>query len=181
MLNQVNWIDIIILIILIRMAFVGLTQGLTKYFLNFIGIVATVCATIHYYYYGAVFLNKNVGFLTLSSAALISFVFIIVGAVLILKISGSFLSKLITIEFASFLEKAGGMIVGIVCGLLFSSLLLITFNFSQAEYIHNSLEKSYSAPLISRMAPACYDVVFKIFPLNPSQGREYVGINPASK
>ena len=174
MLNQINWIDIVVLIILIRTSYVGLSRGITKDFFSFLAIVVATCLSIHYYEKLAGFLAGHLDFLNQKTAILLSFILLVAGSLLILKIFVFLISRLIKIEFASFLEKIGGLIIGIVYGFLLSSLLLIILSFSQTDYIQGSLKRSYSAPFIIKIAPRTYDAVLKILPVQPSAGSLHI-------
>ncbi len=171
MLSQINWIDIVVLILLIRTSYVGLSRGLTKDFFSFLAIIITTCFSIHYYELLAGFLTSHMDFLNNKTAILLSFMLLVIGSLLIFKIFVYLISQLIKIEFASFLEKIGGLIIGIVYGFLLSSLLIIILSFSETDYIQGSLRRSWSAPFIIEIAPRTYDTVLKILPIQPSAGR----------
>lgn len=171
MLNQVNWIDIVILTILLRTGYVGLKQGLTKHFFSFIGMIAASCLAIHYYERVAGFLTSNMNFSSGSPAILLSFILLTVGAILFFKFVIFIILRVLKVEFASFLEKSGGLIIGIFYGLVLSSLLLLIFSFSEASYVKGSLEKSYAAQWVIKIAPLTYDAILKILPIAPSEGR----------
>lgn len=44
-----NWVDVLVIILLIRAGFVGWTKGLTLEFFKFIGIVVTMFVSLRFY------------------------------------------------------------------------------------------------------------------------------------
>jgi uncharacterized membrane protein required for colicin V production len=174
MFSRLNWIDIVIIILLFRTTYVGFSRGLTKVFFNFVGLIVATCVSIHYYGKLGEFLTNNLDFLERSISILISFILLVAGSILAFKIIIFLISKLVQIDFAVFLEKIGGLIIGIVYGLLLSSLLLIILSFSKTEYIQSSLSRSFSVPFIIKIAPKSYDFILKVLPIESSEARENI-------
>lgn len=67
------------------------------------------------------------------------------------------------IEAKSFFDKLGGLSIGILRGLLVSSLLLAFFMTTSSEYLVRNVKGSYLSSRVAPLAPSVYKFVFKGF------------------
>lgn len=169
-LRQFNWIDIIVVILVLRTVFVGVTRGFTKDFFNLLAILTAGCLAVHYYIILADFLKENWG-LSERTAILISFIFLTISSICILKIIIYLFLRLVKIEFHSVVEKIGGFFIGLVHGIALASLLLLIFNFSETEYVHSSLKRSFLTPHIIGVVPNTYNACIKVLPADASKSK----------
>lgn len=162
-LRQLNWLDIFVVIVLIRVCLVALKNGFPVELFKLLGVVVAVYASLHYYsrlgaYASAVAGLKNI------SPGLLGFISLITIALAALFAS-SFLRRiffqLVKVEAVSNLNKWGGFFVGVVRGFLFLSLVLFIFIASGSAYLQRSVAVSFSGKKIFKLAPRAYSVIFK--------------------
>jgi uncharacterized membrane protein required for colicin V production len=154
--QQVNWIDLLVVILLIRSSYVGFTRGFGWELFRFVGYACTVLATI--YYYETV--SQAIGdYLPVISpfANLISFASLFLIILFIFKFINVIIGRIIKIETLSVIEKFGGLLLGFFRGSIFTSLVLITLIFTHIPYFEKSIkERSYSGQLILKVVPFLY-------------------------
>jgi len=156
-----NALDIIILILVILPAIFGLKKGLIKSILSYVSIIAGIILAVKFNS-GFVLVLKPV----IKDPRLVQ-VFIFVGIILTIYLLaifiGSKISKMNVISET--FDKAGGFIFGGLKGLLFASILLITFDsFSLIPLKQKT--GSFTFPYTVQTGPATYNLVKDSLPFN---------------
>jgi len=171
LIGEINWVDIFIVIILIRAGYVALKNGLASEFFKILGLVFCSYLALHYHS-GIVDLVQNrLGFKKVSTGFLNFVFFVILAAagyalfVLLRKI----FSRFIKMEAIPTLNKWGGFFLGILRGLFLASLILFILVISEIQYFRKSIRSSASGRFVLRIAPVAYnslwrDIVSKFFP-----------------
>ncbi len=59
-LKQINWVDVLAAIIILRISYVAFQDGLSHEIFPLIGIIGTVVLALHYYNKLAIFISQNV-------------------------------------------------------------------------------------------------------------------------
>jgi len=156
-LKQFNWIDILIVIVLIRMCYIAVRMGFAVEAFKLLGTVFAVFFAFHYYlaltdvFNSTVKDKLTVGFLDFASFVLIGVVSYL--ALVIFRLS--FL-HVIKIEAVSQLNKWGSFVFGIARGILLSSLIVYGLFISSIEYFQKSVTESYLGSRIYEVAPSLY-------------------------
>lgn len=116
-----NWLDIIIIVVLVGSAFGGMKNGLIKSVLSLIGlIVAIKLAGLHY-----VNVAGSLNFITNETAARIAAFGIILAAVMLITLVISYLlTKIVASLTLGWLNGLGGALFGLFMGTLVISTLL---------------------------------------------------------
>lgn len=162
--SRINWVDIITLIIIIRTAYMGLDEGCSVEIFKFLGIVLALAGSLNFYTPIGQFLNEH-SFLPLGLAQILSFLGLVFIAVIIFKLIHLLFKALVKAEFVKWLDKSGGLILGILRGILISSLVFITLLFLPWDYSNYSIrERSLSGPPILKIAETFYYFTFKFYP-----------------
>jgi uncharacterized membrane protein required for colicin V production len=77
-IKSVNWIDVVLVILFIRMIFIGVKNGFLSEFFKFIGVLALVFVSLHFYSFLAAWVTKKTnlfwGFWDLAVFAVLWFV-----------------------------------------------------------------------------------------------------------
>ena len=137
----INWIDVLILILLIRTGYVGFARGLTNGILPLIGTFAALVASLHYYDIvgGAISTYLPVKEIY---TQYISYLFIGIGILMIARIfSVRMGGKENTIGGASFLDSLSGCILGCMRGILLVSYIAVALGITPVKYIQVSLKE----------------------------------------
>lgn len=158
-LKQLNWIDILAVILLARICYVAIKRGLTTEIFKLLGIVCAIYLACHYYIRASIFLNS---FLSLKGAAGVNFLNSLVFSVLIflgyyffvlIRVVFSFLIRM---EAVSLLNHWGAFILGIARSCLFISLFFFIIAISNISYLKNTLSDSVLGPQLFKLTPKVY-------------------------
>jgi len=160
-LKQINWIDIFVVIILLRICYISIKNGMPLEFFKLLGIFTAAYLSLHYYVSLAVFFNeclpKNI------PEGLVGFTaFIILAALgyLIWVLLRQVFFKFVKVEPVPKLNKWAGIIFGVSRGFLFLSLIFFAFVISPLPYLKNSVKYSYSGKFIFKIAPRTYGIIW---------------------
>ena len=163
-LQKINWIDLLVVILLVRSSYVGFTKGFGWELFRFIGYVSTVVATVYYYEYASQLIADYFP-VVCSFSNLLSFTGIYIIILLIFKFINILIEKIIKIETVSGIERAGGFLLGFLRGAIFTSFLLITLVFTPIPYFEKSIkERSYTGQVVIKVAPFVYEKIALVFP-----------------
>ncbi len=163
-LTKINWVDVVILILLIRTSYVGLTRGFSSEFLTLLGIFTSIILAIHNYKKISDFLISRVN-LPVEFSNFIGFLIIAAGTFLLCRFVKILFFKIVKLELVGGLEKIGGCLLGMVRGCLLVSLILLISLLIPNDYLKVSiLDKSFSGIYFLKIAPTCYDYTLDLLP-----------------
>ena len=156
-IDRINWVDVLAVILLIRMGYIGFRLGLGAELLKLAGLIAGFFAGFQYYQQAGDWLARKT-FLSTEWAAVLALGAIISAVYFLLTRALRLLEKLVQVNFEKKLNQIGGVLAGLVRGLLVSSVLLVACQQLPAPAMQQSIqEHSVSGRVVSRMAPAIYD------------------------
>jgi membrane protein required for colicin V production len=156
-----NTLDIIILVIVLLLAYLGYRKGFLVSVFSLLGIIAGIVLATKFHSGFALVLGKFIKDTRVLN--LISFIVIF----LAIYFTGNFIaSKLSGLnKFTKSIDKILGTILGVLKGLLVASLIIIflkSFSFmGEGEFRSSSLY-----PYVSRFAPDTFNTVSKVLPFN---------------
>jgi len=163
-LQKINWIDLLVVILLVRSSYVGFTKGFGWELFRFIGYISTVIATVYYYEYASQLIGDYFP-VVYSFSNLLSFTGVYLVILFIFKFVNILIEKVIKIETVSGVERLGGLLLGFLRGTIFTSFLLISLVFTPIPYFEKSIkERSYTGQVIIKVAPFVYEKIALIFP-----------------
>jgi membrane protein required for colicin V production len=154
-------LDIIILIIVLFLAYLGYRRGFLVSIFSLISIIIGIVLATKFHSGFALVLNKFIK--DTRTLNLISFILIF----LVIYLAGIFLAgKLSKInKLTKSLDKILGAILGVIKGLLVASLIII-FLKSFGAMGDNTFRNSSLYPYVHRFAPDTFDMVSKALPFN---------------
>ena len=123
-LTKINWVDVLILILILRTSYVSLQDGLSHEILPLIGSVCMLVFSLHYYGKIASFLFNNGFTIPMELLNLISFVFTVICIGILFKFLKVVVDKIVKVSWHPLIEKFGGMLAGIVRGVILTSIIL---------------------------------------------------------
>lgn len=164
-IKQLNWIDILIVIILIRTSCIAINKGLFVEFFKFFGVISGIYISLHYYAISADFLDKiiktkAVGVELLDFLALVSLA--VLGYIFSVLLRESF-ARFIKTEVLSALDKWGAAILGVLRGVLLAGLFMYIFSLPVISYLKNSVHNSYWGSRIVKVPIATYSGIWNNF------------------
>lgn len=152
-----NWIDGILVAILLALVIIGSKKGLIRELTATVLFFGALIVTIRNIDQFAVWVYEKVGGSTLISAFL-SFVLLLAGAYAAFKLLGMLFYKIASIKESKKRDQMGGALIGFVRGwVTVSFLLLLVFTLPMPDWFYNSFEKSFFGPTIAKTIPLLYD------------------------
>ena len=171
-LNNLNWVDCVILIILIRTTYVGFSRGLSWEIIRLLGIVIAFVLAIHNYDKIGSFIGSNSPIPPIA-ANLFSFLVLVFGTALVFKFIGFGLHKILEIELLSPIEHIGGLLLGFIRGMVLALITLVIMLIISVPYIDDSIrERSFFGDKLLRAAPIVYDATARFFPESEKMDKE---------
>jgi len=134
-LNQMTWIDIIIIVIILALVIHGIIIGLIR---SVFDIIAIILGYILAVYYSA----------TIGIPRLLAFLLIFIVVVIIVSIIGRIISRLIHITPLGFIDRILGGILGLLNGFVICFVFLLALLIIRKENV--TLYRSEIAPWIMR-------------------------------
>lgn len=163
-LENFNWVDVLLVLLLIRSIYTGARIGLTAETFNLIGTVSSLVIGFHYYQGLAAVLLQYINILSWSSE-LISLTAIILLIRLIFKFATILLLKVLSVQFVSQIERVGGALVSLARGFLIGGLFLIALSLLPFQYLNSSiLEKSSLSCYFINSSVSTYNFLISIVP-----------------
>lgn len=164
-LSQFNWVDILIITLLIRIGYVSLKNGLAPEFFKLLGTLLALYLSLHYYTSVSDFFRRRFS----TEAMPLEFLDFI--CVNILAVLGYLSFVLLRSVFCHFikadavpqLNKWGGLVLGAFRGVLLVSLITFTLAISSITYLKDSVKNSYSVAHVLKIAPNTYSWIWNKF------------------
>ncbi len=159
--QRINWVDVLIVILLIRTSYMGAKTGLSTEIFKMIGVLSALYFGIKYYPLIGSWMGSKISLPTEVSEGA-AFLVLALISILSLKLMSFGLEKVVKITFADKLSKWGGFIIGLSRGGLILSILFMFFGIIQAGYLLKSVEeRSLTGPFIQKIAPFTYQAITK--------------------
>ncbi len=133
-----NWVDIVVVVFLIRGAYVGYKEGLSVELVKLGTVFSTYYFAISYYSNFAIWIAGHTR-LALSWATVVAFLTIAVSSLVLVWLLFKVLAKIVVLQFASQISTAGGVLVGISRALLISALFLFAIFFVPNNYVKRQI------------------------------------------
>jgi len=161
-----NWVDVLFVILLFRIAYVGLKNGILSELFRVLGLLSAFLLSFNTYTLVGKFLSNNTKW-TGSGILIVSFLLIFLSVLLIFKILA-----LVVALFSganngniSVTNRLTGLLLSIGRGFLLISLIYVLVINIPFEYVSKSAkDRSFSAQYISNIAPNVYKICMSFYP-----------------
>jgi len=157
-LSQINWVDIAVISLFIRILYVAAKNGFIIELFKLIGVVVTIYISLHYYSALAGLLIKRTGVQQYPVVFVEYFIFLL----LVLGTYGFFILlrtlffNFVKMEAIPALSKWGGFVLGFFRAFLASSLVVCVLALSTIPYFSGSAAKSYWGESLYNTAVSTY-------------------------
>ena len=153
-----NYLDIFILILILRICYVALKTGLPVELFKLAGILAAIFLSLHYYIFlsGSIVEKIDLGLTPLGFVDFFIFISMAIAGYLLFMALRCIFYRFIKLEAAASLSKWGGLALGAFRGLFMAGLITFTLLVSGLPYLNKSVENSYLAGRIYKVAPDTY-------------------------
>ena len=163
-LFEANWVDVIVLIFLVRGAYIGLNQGFSVELFKTLGAIATAVLTLLCYGRVGEWLSSH-SVLSLQIANFFSFSVLIFVLLFVFTIVRTLLFKVLHLQLFYGLERSGGFILGLIRSTVFVSLFLFVLTLLPFQYLKESVEvKSFFGPGLKEIAPKVVEFIIGFKP-----------------
>ncbi len=160
-----NWLDIIIIVILVASIFIGGKTGLIKVLLSLLGLCVGISLAGRYYLTLA---ERLTSIPQEKVAHIAAFAIILIGVMVVAALAGWLLTKIISAVMLGWVNGLGGMVFGLVMGALsVSTLLAIWVKFlGMNQAVSDSGLASLllnQLPVVLALLPPDFDVIRSFF------------------
>jgi uncharacterized membrane protein required for colicin V production len=167
-ITSLNWVDILLVIVIIRIIYIGAKRGFAIEISKLCGLLLSVVVAYHYYLALANIVTAHSP-LPAGFSSLICFIFLLVIVNLLFALFRQGVALIIKVEPLPFLNTWGGALLGALRSWIICSVFLYILFISGFGYIEKSARQSYSAGYFAKAAPAIYSysfesIISKFFP-----------------
>lgn len=173
--RQLNWVDILVFIVFLRLSFISVKQGLGVEFFKFLGTFCGLYLSLHYYFSLAKYLN---GFSASKDFPGVMIELLAYGILFLFGYLFVWSLRYVTFRFMAAeidqqLSKWGGLAFGLLRAFFLSSLMLFALMLTKGEYFKDSIRYSFSGNSVSKVAPATYTFIWESIVSKLNFGDEY--------
>ena len=161
-MDIINFLDIIILVILLFFAFNGFRRGFIDQTSTILGLLAALFVAVRQYEYFTQFLEPHLD-LSISLLQFISFAVIFIVVNIVIHVLGIILKKIVDAIFLQPVDRGLGFLLGIIkAGIIIYLMILIL---AQIPYqnINDVLNESFLASRIIEASPFIQSKIEEIF------------------
>lgn len=160
-LSKFNWIDLVVLVLFLRMCFVGSKTGLIVELFKISGLILAVYISLHYFSQAGSFLNDLVPPLGAEVSDLICFIILAVLSYVTVAIIREAFMRMVKTEATHVVDRWGGLVLGFCRSFMFISMIFIIFYLSHIIYFVESVKKSYLGSSLVYADVRVYEGIFK--------------------
>ena len=162
-----NWIDGILIVLLLASVIVGSKKGLIRELMAFIVFFTAIIVSVNYIDDFAVWVYSKLGGSPLISA-LLSFVILIAVSYAVFKILGLLFYKVANVKQVGRRDQMGGALIGFLRGWgTVGFLTLLVFLIPMPNNFYVAFESSFFGPAVAKTIPLMFDGTSKLHPQTP--------------
>jgi uncharacterized membrane protein required for colicin V production len=163
-----NWIDGILIALLLAMVIVGSKKGLIRELMAFVVFFAAIIFSVTYIDHFAVWVYEQLGGSPLISAFL-SFIILLALSYAAFKLAGLLFYKVAQFKKSGRKDQMGGALVGFLRGwLAISFLTFLVFLLPLPDSFYDTFEASFFGPAVAKTIPVLYDNTSVVHPRKPA-------------
>jgi uncharacterized membrane protein required for colicin V production len=168
-LTRINWVDVLVVILILRMSYVAFSSGLSHEIFPFFGVLAVFALSLRYYKPLAAAISGNLGGIPSEISDCLSFMVLVAALGLIVKFVKVILDKIVKVQWHPVIEKFGGLFVGMLKAYLITAMVLTMFAMIPLPYLQWSVkERSLTGKYILLAGPETRSKLEHFFPENTS-------------
>jgi len=158
-LKQINWVDIFVLILGVRICYVAVKSGFPVELFKFIGTITAIYLSLHYYIVLSGYIKDWLSMgdrLPQEFLQFIIFLGLAVTGYYVFVVLRSIFYRFLKMEAVSTLNKWGSLILGFGRAVFLAGLIIFTLTISSVSYFNNSVKASYAGKRLFMVAPDTY-------------------------
>lgn len=142
LVNQLRWVDLIILLIIGRCIYIGIKRGLSVEIFKLAGVLLAIFACLHYYsVLGALFSKPEI--IPTDLGNFVAFILIFVAFIFFSRLIRDMFLLLIKLQPVPFLDKWGGAFLGGVRSIFLSGIILLLFIISPIGFLEKGAKTAF--------------------------------------
>lgn len=157
-ITKINWVDVIVVILLIRTSYVAFQDGLSHEIFPFLGSLSSLVISLYYFRkLATLMVHATGGLMPIGIADFMAFVVIYAAVIILFKLIRAIFGKMVKVTWHPLIEKAGGLIVGMGKACIITSAVLIMLELIPLSYIKWSVrDRSMTGPYFLNIASNVY-------------------------
>jgi uncharacterized membrane protein required for colicin V production len=156
--TRLNWVDILIVILMVRISYVAFQDGLSHEIFPLITSVMVIVFSLHYYRTIGLAISRNLFNMPREITDFLAFLALAVVFGLIARLLKALLDKVVKVQWHPLLEKFGGLIFGVFRAAITTSLVLIILALAPLPYLQRSIrDKSLTGVYFLKIGPVIYE------------------------
>jgi len=162
-IKKLNWVDVLVIIALMRIGYVAFETGFTIELFKLLGTLFAIYLSMHYFTIVSDTLIRRQATtekIPLQFTDFVSFLVLVIAGYLIFVFLRSVFYRFIKMEAAPYLQKWGGLVLGMFRAFLCVGLIIFMLVISSFEYFKNSVKESYTGKDFFKIAPATYSWIW---------------------
>lgn len=161
-LRQFNWVDICVVIILIRIGYVAMRTGLPVELFKLLGTLSAIYLSCHYYSRFSDFLAARIGSggFVFKFLDIFSFLIFAMAGYLVFVLLRSLVYRFMKLEATPRLNQWGGFLLGAGRAILAASLIILILAVSPLGYLKHSVKNAYSGGYLLKTATNTYSFLY---------------------
>jgi len=157
LIAKVNWVDVLVLILLIRISYRGFIRGFSSEILPLLGTFLLLIISLHNYAFIGQLVSAYTP-LTRPISNLIAFSILTGIVIFLFNMATKIIQKMVRVEVISFVQHAGGLILGFIRASLTISLVLIFLVLIPIRYLDSSIkDRSVLGMKFLKIGPVIHD------------------------
>lgn len=163
-----NWIDAVLMVLLLTSVVVGSKKGLIRELMAFVVFFVAIIICVNYVDTFAIWVYEQFGGSPLISAFL-SFALLLAISYAGFKLLGLLFYKIANVKQSGSKDQMGGALVGFLRGwVAVGFLTMLTFMLPMPSYFYTSFETSFFGPTVAKTIPIMFEGTAKLHPGTPS-------------
>ena len=163
-----NWVDIVLLVLLVAAVIIGSKKGLVRELMALAVLTASVIVSVNYIDIIATKIYSKVGGSPLV-VAILSFVVLLAFVYAIFKLLGLLFYKFANLQKLGKKDQVGGAIVGAIRGwIIISFVIFLVFLIPMPEKFYADFDNSFLGVAFAKTVPAVYESSTGLHPDNPN-------------
>lgn len=165
LITKINWVDVLVAILMLRISYVAFRDGLSREILPFIGSVLIMVLAMQYYTILGGSISRNIMNMPIELANFLSFLVLVVALGFLVRLLRILLDKIVKVQWHPIMEKFGGLAVGIMKAYVVTGIVVMTLSLMPLSYVQWSIkDQSLTGKYILRTGPQIYDRVGRFLP-----------------
>ena len=140
LITKINWVDVLVVILMLRISYVAFRDGLSHEIFSFLGSILIVIVVMRYYTVFGGFISLNAMNMPVELSNFLSFLILVVASGLLVRLLRIILNKVVKIQWHPMLEKFGGLAIGMMKAYIVTGMVLMTLNLMPLSYLSWSIQ-----------------------------------------